>query len=408
MPKAYTALRVFIASPDDVAEERSLVEQVVAEYNRTNKNLDLRLELVSWEQDVVPEMGADPQAIVNDQIGDDYDIFIGILWTRFGTPTPRASSGTKEEFDRAYQRLRDAPDALRIMMYFSECPTNPADVEPTQLGLVQAFREDVGKKGIYSTYKTRDEFQSLVRIHLSRQAQEWGKTWGTTQDSTSGAVPVASDAGSEPPPDDSVAADEGLLDLVLQANEAMGASTQVVKRIGESIERLGQSLNARTAELTAVSASKDTRLVKRFVDRAADDLLTFAEEVEREIPQFVDEYETALDAFGRSAALLAEIGPTDAEPVRESRDAIRALIEAMESGKASAESLKQSVESAPPLSTKLNRAKVRAVSALGKLAAEWGRAIGATGDVKALYELALQEIDERLTGQGDGSDEGPT
>ena len=43
-------------------------------------------------------MGSDPQQIINSQVSDEYDIFIGILWTRFGTPTERAGSGTEEEF----------------------------------------------------------------------------------------------------------------------------------------------------------------------------------------------------------------------------------------------------------------------------------------------------------------------
>lgn len=406
MPKTYTALRVLMASPDDVAEERSLVEEVIDEYNRINNSLDLRLEPVGWEQDVIPELGADPQAIINDQIAGDYDIFIGILWTRFGTPTPRASSGTKEEFDLAYQRFLDAPDTLRIMIYFSECPTNPAELDPEQVRLVQEFRREVGNKGIYSTYKTRDEFKNLVRLHLSKQAQGWGKSWGTSEESPSRVTSSASRIASEPSRDDSSGVDEGLLDLIEQGSEAMAKSGQIITRINESVERLSQALTRRTAELKAASSSKDTRLVKRFVDRAADDLLTFSDQVDSEIPLFADMYGTALDAFGRSAVLLPEIGPSDAEAVRKSGDAVGALIESMESGKASMESLNQSVGSIPPMTTHMNRARTRAVSTLENLAAEWGRAIGASKDVGGLYELALQEISEWLSSNVEGSDKG--
>ena len=52
-----------------------------------------------------PGFGTDPQGVVNEEIGDDYEIFIGPLWSRFGTPTPRAFSGTQEEFERVYESV---------------------------------------------------------------------------------------------------------------------------------------------------------------------------------------------------------------------------------------------------------------------------------------------------------------
>ena len=402
MPRYYTILRVFIASPGDVADERSLVEQLIDEYNRVNKSLDMRLELVGWEQDVIPGLGTDPQAVVNDQIGDDYDIFIGILWTRFGTPTPRASSGTKEEFDRAYQRFLDAPDTLRIMIYFSERPTNPADLEPSQIELVQGFRKEVGEKGIYGTYKTQEEFQNLVRINLARLAQEWGRTWGTSQDGPSQRTSPVSDAASEHSPDDAGDTDAGLLDLVIQGSEAMEATTQTIERITKFVEGLSDSLVKRTSELKAISDSNDPRLIKRFVDRAADDLLTFADQADREVPVFAENYGAAMDAAGRSATLLSQLGPTNFESVRESRDALRRLTEGMETGKAAVTSMSQSIGSLPPMSTSLNRARSRAVATLDGLAAEWERAISTAKDVDALYERALRGMSDQSTAEGTG------
>jgi len=51
-----------------------------------------------------------------------YDIFIGILWKKFGTLTGRACSGTEEEFNRAYERYKENPSKLRIMFYFKTAP----------------------------------------------------------------------------------------------------------------------------------------------------------------------------------------------------------------------------------------------------------------------------------------------
>ena len=60
------------------------------------------LELVRWETHVAPSLGSDPQDVVNRQIGE-YDLFVGIMWKRMGTPTALATSGTEEEFNGAYE-----------------------------------------------------------------------------------------------------------------------------------------------------------------------------------------------------------------------------------------------------------------------------------------------------------------
>src|SRR5438309_1896456 len=100
MAKTVTKLVVFAASPGDVSRERDLLDTVAAELNKTLcPPLGIHLELVKWETDSFPGVASDAQALINQQI-PPYDIFIGIMWKRFGTPTGRAGSGTEEEFDR--------------------------------------------------------------------------------------------------------------------------------------------------------------------------------------------------------------------------------------------------------------------------------------------------------------------
>jgi len=93
VPGQITNLKVLVASPDDVQAERTLVREVIDEINQMLAGFETRLDFVGWE-DASPAFGVDPQSVVNAQLGDDYDIFVGSLWTRFGTPTPRAGSGT--------------------------------------------------------------------------------------------------------------------------------------------------------------------------------------------------------------------------------------------------------------------------------------------------------------------------
>lgn len=117
MPQTISLYKLFLASPSDVKEERLIVENVINDFNNTySSQLNARIELCSWEKSSYPSVGEYPQAVINSQIGDDYDIFLGILWTRFGSKTLNYESGTEEEFYRALERSQQA-GKVHIMMY---------------------------------------------------------------------------------------------------------------------------------------------------------------------------------------------------------------------------------------------------------------------------------------------------
>jgi hypothetical protein len=144
-------MRVFAASPSDVNEERDCLSKVVEELNRTlGRERNIVLELVRWETHVAPDMGR-PQAVVSRQVGP-FDIFVGIMWKRFGTPTGVADSGTQEEFDTAfgYWKVTRRP---RIMFYFNQASyTLRTPQEADQVRRVLEFRASLQKQGLVWEY----------------------------------------------------------------------------------------------------------------------------------------------------------------------------------------------------------------------------------------------------------------
>jgi mannitol/fructose-specific phosphotransferase system IIA component (Ntr-type) len=123
------------------------------------------IELVNWKKDVSPSMGR-PQDIISTQIGS-IDIFIGIMWKRFGTPTGKAESGVQEEFETAYEswKMYNKP---RIMFYFSQLPyVIQTDTEVQQIRKVIEFRREISRCGLYYEYKDIDEFENAARQHLT-------------------------------------------------------------------------------------------------------------------------------------------------------------------------------------------------------------------------------------------------
>lgn len=175
MAKTITLYKVFLASPSDLHDERNLVEEVVEELNlSTFNNSDIKIELVRWETHVNPDIGKYPQQVINKDIGNDYDIFIGLLWSKFGKPTENYSSGTEEEFYNAYTRHKSHPSSVKIMFYFKQTPISFEKIDTNGINLIRKFKSGLGEKGIlYWEYTSTDEFQKLIRIQLTRKIQEY-------------------------------------------------------------------------------------------------------------------------------------------------------------------------------------------------------------------------------------------
>ncbi|MCB0030813.1 MAG: hypothetical protein KDE28_23035, partial [Anaerolineales bacterium] len=175
-------LRVFLASPGDVAEERRRVRRIVDEFNQPGALADqynVTLRLLAWEE-ATAGMGRPEDVILDALPVATWDVFIGSLWTRFGSPTgghdPETSlpydGGTEEEFKLAY-RAWEQTGRPHILFYRRTAP--PAsldDIHPEQLGKVRAFFEQFktgGKhQGLFTSYQTPEEFERRVRQDLTR------------------------------------------------------------------------------------------------------------------------------------------------------------------------------------------------------------------------------------------------
>jgi hypothetical protein len=111
--------RIFVASPGDVQIEWGALASAVVEISETlGEAQDYRLELVHWETHAVPDAGR-PQQVINKQLCD-YEVFVGIMWKRFGTPTGEADSGTEEEFRIAYAAWEARPFPPCNVLLFAE------------------------------------------------------------------------------------------------------------------------------------------------------------------------------------------------------------------------------------------------------------------------------------------------
>ena len=162
-----TTFRVLIASPSDVSEERELAVRAIQEWNDQHA-ADRRVVLLPlrWETHSAPEYGKRPQEVINRQIVDNCDLLVGIFWTRIGTNTGVADSGTIEEIERV------ATQGKQVMLYFSRAKFDPEQIDLEQLAKLREFKKKTWPTSLNETYSSavefKDKFARQIDIHVKK------------------------------------------------------------------------------------------------------------------------------------------------------------------------------------------------------------------------------------------------
>ena len=156
-----------IASPGDVASERSIIRDVIYEWNAVHsKSRNIVLLPIGWESHSSPEMGGSPQEIINSQILDKCDFLVGVFWTRIGTPTNDYASGTVEEIEKHIESGKPA------MLYFSSQPVAMDTVDLEQIAELKKFKESCQQRGLYEGYDSHADFKEKFYRHLQLKLNE--------------------------------------------------------------------------------------------------------------------------------------------------------------------------------------------------------------------------------------------
>ena len=165
--KKYT---VFLASTSDLEDYRQSIHEVIQELNITfGRPQGLIIDIVKWENDSAPGISqGNIQGLITNDIGDNYDLFIGLMWRKFGTPTARAGSGTEEEYLRAFQRFKDDPNSLQVLFYFkTSSPESIYEIDPEELIKVINFRNMLKEQNVlFGEYGTIEALHGYLRLHI--------------------------------------------------------------------------------------------------------------------------------------------------------------------------------------------------------------------------------------------------
>jgi len=93
--------------------EREIARQVIYDWNAAHAESEKAvLQPIGWETHSYPEMGEPSQEIIN-RLVIKSDILVAIFWSRLGSPTGVAASGTIEEIEKHFGAK------IPTMIYFS-------------------------------------------------------------------------------------------------------------------------------------------------------------------------------------------------------------------------------------------------------------------------------------------------
>lgn len=355
-------IKVFVASPNDVVPERQALNMVIDELNLVlGPLLSVKFELVRWETHTYPAVGSDPQNVINSQVDADYDVFVGIFWSRIGTPTPRAASGTVEEFDRAYRRHLTDPGSIEIMIYFKEGGIPPSQIDPDQLRQLQEFRASLPAKGIrYQTLKDTDEFTRQARVQLGLAIQKFAKpkveasivsneVRAITTELSAGVV--TADADLDDP-------DIGELDVIEAVAEASEAVNRAFTTVSDGTVKMGEIFKEKAAELASVSSDRDR---KRIINELARFIVDYSNLMDRTIPIIRSHQQRMSKATAVGVNIFPE---ASAEELSGLSVTMAAVVDQYRGGRENVEGLLGNVRNSGRMTSEFNKARRRLITSL--------------------------------------------
>jgi hypothetical protein len=167
MPFEATILRVLIASPSDLAEERDAATRAINEWNALHAADESILLLpIRWETHATPRAGVRPQQAINKQLVQSADFVVGLFWTKLGTSTGVAESGTVEEIDQFVAAGKPT------LLYFSSRPIDPAKIDIKQHQKLKAFKDATYKTALVGGFSSPDQLRQTLVADLLRQVRQ--------------------------------------------------------------------------------------------------------------------------------------------------------------------------------------------------------------------------------------------
>lgn len=331
--------------PSDISDERDIVHQVCKELNIIWANNGVHIRVIDWKDDFVPNFGDHPQNIINSQI-PEYNVFIGIYWTRFGSPTKNYNSGSEEEFYHALNNKK------HILLYFSEIKVSLSEIDVNQLKMINDFKEKVKPIGLYKSYNGIDEFRSMLSMHLNQISQKsFLEQKSPSQTETSLPATISK---SEQDTDDS---EDGFLDTIDDASASIEISTNSLSAITSELYGLTEETRILAERLPQLTGAQNFSEVKRTTNRYAEKMDIRSQRINAETNTMFEHYSKGIELFSRSITIYVEFSPTDFSHIEQSIVAVSYSKDSMKSMASETTRAISTLDGIPRITVGLNKSK---------------------------------------------------
>lgn len=271
---------IFIGSPSDVQKEREIIEGIINEMNGYYEHFDVpKLNLISLKTDVRSKIGnLEGQNVIDKQINGKYNVFIGILWKKFGTKTENYDSGTEQEFYNAFSKYEENPKSMEIMFYFCERTPKFSEIDGEQLALVQKFRKKLeDKKGLYKTYSSIEEFEEIIKNDLKLLVTEKNIDFEESSEN-----------------EEFEEENDGLIDLMEEFEENFNDATLEMEYLTVDIHKSEKELNILN-EQNKDNSNRD--IVKKYFNTVSMPITELAENVDTRGNTIVNSLNEGIETF---------------------------------------------------------------------------------------------------------------
>lgn len=387
MPSQITNYRIFLGSPSDLLDDRIAVEETINELNLTfGPQNGIHLELVRWETHSAPGVSSKHvQKLINKDVGA-YDLFIGLLWKKFGEPTDEYESGTEEEFSNAYKMFQENPQKLQILFYFKNSLFSLDDIDPDQLKKIKEFKYDIGcnKNVLYGEYNDLNQLGSHLRIHIPKRILELHLNQNDDEKKLKNTANIEEVIVTPKE-------EFGLIDYQEMFDESIANSNQALNRITDAITWVSEQFESKSAELNGLTLNKsqppsrrDIRLILNRIAKIIDD---FSSRVETESPIYFTNFESAINSLQHILNIYRnDFKDHDLSEIIDTRDSLEGLIAAMEEGIPGMQKFTISFDSFPRISKELNKSKSNSGQIMGHFLDNMGISLSIAKDLKDSFD----------------------
>ena len=160
--KTKTIIKVFLSGPSDVLGDKDSIKSFIDERPQN----DIEYQVIDQRDFPSHINGLPAQETINSYLDElKIDIYIGLMGSKFGSPTKEFGSGTEEEFTNFFEQYQKTNTPYLAFMFKETKVSIDDDVEAFLN--VKNFQEKIKNIGLYQKYENSSDLRKRIDNTLS-------------------------------------------------------------------------------------------------------------------------------------------------------------------------------------------------------------------------------------------------